>query len=195
MPNQIMLLLFHPRLESSRVNRVIFEKFANNPLIYSKDMYELYPDFNIDVSAEQEDLMKSDIIIVQHPMYWYAAPPLYKQWIDLVLEHGWAYGTNGDKLKGKKIFHIVSSGGAYEAHAKEGKKVYTYHELMRPFELTYQLCQMHYLPPYIVSKANRITYNEIAVQANQISQTISKMIEGDECYLDHQNANYLNDLK
>ncbi len=46
------------------------------------DMYELYPDFNIDVEAEKAH----DLIISQHPRYWFSCPPLMKQWIDLVLE-------------------------------------------------------------------------------------------------------------
>ena len=55
-------------------------------------MYEKYPDFNIDVDYEKKLLEKNQIIIWQHPFYWYSAPPLLKQWIDLVLEFGWAYG-------------------------------------------------------------------------------------------------------
>ncbi|MFC4874411.1 NAD(P)H-dependent oxidoreductase [Negadavirga shengliensis] len=45
----------------------------------------------IDVKAEQQDLLNADLVIMQHPFFWHAAPPLVKQWIDLVLAHGWAY--------------------------------------------------------------------------------------------------------
>ena len=66
------------------------------------DLYELYPDFDVQVEQEQELLISHDMIILQHPFYWYSCPPLLKQWIDLVLEHGWAYGKEGEFAEREK---------------------------------------------------------------------------------------------
>lgn len=104
--NKIYVLVFHPRLESSKVNSFLLKAFLTREDIVVKDMYELYPDFNIDVLKEQQDLLDADLVIIQHPFYWYSAPPLVIQWIDLVLEHGWAYGRGGNKLQDKKILHF-----------------------------------------------------------------------------------------
>jgi glutathione-regulated potassium-efflux system ancillary protein KefG len=175
MKNNILLLLFHPRLESSHVNNHVYNVLTKQDIVI-KDMYDLYPDFNIDVELEKTDLLNADIIIMQHPMYWYAAPPLYKQWIDLVLEYGWAYGKNGNKLRGKKVFHIVSSGGSYESYCREGKNVYSYHELMRPFELTYKLCHMEYFPPYIIPGANNLDKSNLNEHSFKIQNLITKMM-------------------
>ena len=39
-------------------------------------------------------------------MYWYKNPYLLSKWLEDVYEHGFAYGSKGDKLKDKRI--IVS---------------------------------------------------------------------------------------
>ena len=72
------------------------------------DLYEAYPDFDIDVRREQELLAAHEVIVLQHPFYWYSAPALLKEWQDLVLEHGWAYGSGGTALRGKALLSAPS---------------------------------------------------------------------------------------
>jgi glutathione-regulated potassium-efflux system ancillary protein KefG len=162
MNRKILLLLFHPRFEDSFANKQIVDTAKDFKNVMIKDEYELYPDMQIDVDKEQSDLLAHEIIIWQHPFYWYSCPPLMKQWIDLVLEHGWAYGKGGDKLSGKMILNSITSGGKFTAYQPEGSNRYTYRELLRPFEQTARLCRMIYLPPMIVPGANRITEIDIA---------------------------------
>jgi glutathione-regulated potassium-efflux system ancillary protein KefG len=152
----ILVLFFHPRFEESKVNKALVKTIATSSHVTFRDLYELYPDFNIDVHQEQQLLSEHDIIIWHHPFYWYSCPPLMKQWIDLVLEYGWAYGKNGDKLTGKYIMNVLSSGGNFEVYQKDGRNRFTYRELLSPFDQTAYLCQMHYLPPFIIPGANRI---------------------------------------
>ncbi|GHE32030.1 NAD(P)H-dependent oxidoreductase [Sphingobacterium griseoflavum] len=191
---RVLLLAFHPRLEASHVNRFLLNTLREHPHIEVKDMYELYPDFNIDVNKEQQDLLQADLVIVQHPFFWYAAPPLIKQWIDLVLEHGWAYGTNGDKLKGKQIMHLVSSGGGFEDYCQQGKNLYTYTELLRPFELTYKFCQMQQLPTYVVPLANKIAQIDLEQHAQQVKRILEQWIAGEVDAKLPAGVTYLNEL-
>ncbi|EOZ97163.1 Glutathione-regulated potassium-efflux system ancillary protein KefG [Indibacter alkaliphilus LW1] len=192
---KILVLMFHPRLESSNVNKFLMTSLLHQPHIVVKDMYELYPDFNINVKAEQQDLLEADLIVIQHPFFWYAAPPLVKQWIDLVLEHGWAYGKKGNKLKDKNIMHIISSGGGFETYCSEGKNSYTYNELLRPFELTYRLCQMEKLPPYIIPKANKLDLLDLEKHCSQIKQILRDYITSETDFTALKNILYLNELK
>ena len=74
------------------------------------DLYEEYPDFFVDVNREQQLLLSHDIIVFQHPFYWYSCPALVKQWEDLVLQHGFAYGAQGSKLIGKWVFTGINAG-------------------------------------------------------------------------------------
>lgn len=173
--SKILLLLFHPKLESSNINKAVFEKAYPISNLTRKDMYELYPDFNIDVKKEQHDLTEHEVIIIQHPFYWYSIPPLAKQWIDLVLEHGWAYGSKGTALHHKKIMHIFSSGGTFETYTPQGENTYSLLELMRPLELTYRLCGMVQLPSYVIPGSYRISENELSHHIQKIHTLVEKI--------------------
>jgi glutathione-regulated potassium-efflux system ancillary protein KefG len=93
---------------------------------------------------------------LQHPFYWYSAPALVKEWLDLVLEHGWAYGKGGAALKGKIMFNAVTTGGGDDAYRKDGYNRFTMRELLTPFDQTAYLCGMTYLAPFVVHGALRL---------------------------------------
>lgn len=139
----------HPALERSRVQRRLLEA-PKRVGVGVRDLYELYPDLEVDVEAEQAALAAHDIIIFQHPFYWYSAPALVKQWQDLVLTHGWAYGTGGDALEGKLTFNVLSAGGEEAVYRPGGYNRFPVVELLRPFEQTAHLCGMRWLPPFVV---------------------------------------------
>ena len=95
---KVLILFAHPALEKSRVNKRLILAAGNIDNITLNDLYEEYPDFDIDIKREQQLLIEHDLIILQHPFYWYSTPALLKQWEDLVLEHGWAYGSKVMRL-------------------------------------------------------------------------------------------------
>jgi putative NADPH-quinone reductase len=112
------------------------------------DLYAEYPDFEIDVDREQQRLLDHDVICFQHPLYWYSTPAILKEWQDLVLEHGFAYGSKGTALHGKIFFSACTAGGAEAAYCAAGYNHFTIRELLRPLEQTALLCGMTYLPPF-----------------------------------------------
>lgn len=173
---KILVLFFLPRFEDSLANSTLLRAISALPHVTVKDMYELYPDFHVDVKTEQADLEQHDIVLWMHPFYWYSCPPLMKQWIDLVLEIGWAYGPNGDALKDKWIANVLTSAGSWEAYQKDGRNRYTYKELLAPFDQTAHLCQMEYLPPFVVPAAPRLTQNELDVFAEKL-KSILKLLQ------------------
>jgi glutathione-regulated potassium-efflux system ancillary protein KefG len=125
------------------------------------DLYENYPEFDIDIKREQKLLMEHDIIIWQHPLYWYSGPALLKQWMDLVLEHDWAYGKHGRALEGKRILNAFSSGGGKDAYAASGMQHCTISQVMMQFQRTAELCKMIYLPPFWVPGTHRMDVTQI----------------------------------
>jgi glutathione-regulated potassium-efflux system ancillary protein KefG len=158
------------------------------------DLYELYPDFDIDIKREQQLLLNHDLVIWQHPFYWYSAPPILKQWQDLVLEHGWAYGKSGNALKGKKILNAISSGGGMDAYTEQGYNRFSLHDFLKPYDQTAYLCKMNYLPPFWVPGVHRMNMDMIrkyALQYKNILTALSKDIFSDE---EIMQCNYLNDL-
>lgn len=188
-----LILFAHPRYEDSRVQHQLLNHIKTLPGVRIHDLYEHYPEFNIDIKYEQELLLEHDIIVWMHPFYWYSAPPILKQWIDLVLEHGWAYGKGGTALKGKNIFNCISSGGPKEAYQPEGFHGYTVNEFLRPFERTAGLCNMNYLPPFFVHGSHRITTEGMQAHGELFHETIRKLSQ-EKVNIDNlKNFDYLND--
>ena len=95
--------------------------------------------FNIDVKREQALLLEHDLIVLQHPLYWYSVPPLMKQWFDLVLEHGWAYGSQGNQLEGKTMLSVITAGGNEHAYCREGYNRHQIRDFLYPIEQTARL--------------------------------------------------------
>ena len=159
--SQILVLFAHPVLEKSRVQNSLLKAVSSLENVTVNDLYERYPDFDIDVKKEKKLLLAHNIIIWQHPFYWYSSPALLKQWQDLVLEHGWAYGKNGTALAGKKVFNVFTSGGSEKAYKKDGYNRYPVQEYLKPFEQTARLCGMTYWPPFWVPGVHRIENAQI----------------------------------
>jgi len=153
---KVLILFAHPLLEKSRVHSELIKTAKTVEGVTINDLYERYPEFDIDIPREKKLLLDNDIIIWQHPFYWYSAPPILKQWQDLVLEHGWAYGKKGTALAGKKVFNMLTSGAKEEAYEMGGFNKYTIHDYLRPFERTAELCRMHYWPPFWAHGVHRI---------------------------------------
>lgn len=150
---RILVLLVHPNLAESRANRFMAEKVKDLSHVTVHDLYAAYPDFRIDVKREQEILVQSDVIVFQHPFYWYSSPALLKEWQDRVLEYGFAFGSEGTALHGKDFVSAISTGGPREAYQAGGFNNYTISELLRPFQQTANLCGMIYRPPFVVHGA------------------------------------------
>lgn len=114
------------------------------------DLLETYPDFYIDVEAEQHRLAKADLIVFHHPIYWYSTPAIFKHWQDVVLTRGFAYGEGGTALYGKDFMQAISTGASPQAYRADGIHHYSLEEFMKPFEQMARFCGMNYLPPMVI---------------------------------------------
>lgn len=147
---RILLLFAHPAPHKSRVNRRLVAEAERVEGVTVRHLYEIYPDFLIDVREEQRLLETHDALVLQHPMYWYSAPSLVKEWMDLVLEHGWAYGKGGTALHGRVFAQAVTTGGSKDAYCGEGKNHHSVREFLLPFEQSARLCGMDWRNPFVV---------------------------------------------
>ena len=150
---KILILFAHPRLDRSEVNTELKTAVQDLPGITLVDLYAEYPTFEIDIDQEQQRLLDNDIIIFQHPVYWYSSPAILKEWQDLVLEYGFAYGVGGNALAGKILFNAVTCGGRAEAYTKKGSNHCPLRDLFAPFEQTANLCEMQYISPFALFAA------------------------------------------
>jgi glutathione-regulated potassium-efflux system ancillary protein KefG len=154
---RVLLLFAHPAFDHSRAHRHLLQHIPQEVGLTFHDLYEEYPDFYIDVEREQQLLLRHDIVVWQHPLYWYSCPPLLKQWIDLVLAFNWAYGPNGIRLRGKRLIQVLTTGGGQQAYRPDGFHRHTLRQFLLPFERTAQLCGMEYLPPFVVFGTHRLS--------------------------------------
>ena len=117
------------------------------------DLYAAYPRFKIDIEAEQARLVEHDVVVMLCPFQWYSVPAILKEWMDLVLEFGFAYGEGGDRLAGKSLLVAISAGGAESAYSKTGPNRFPIRTLLTPLEQTANLCRMRFLPPFVLFAA------------------------------------------
>ena len=191
---KILIQFAHPALEKSRIHATLIRTIKGMPGVTINDLYEMYPDLNIDADREQALLLQHDIIIFQHPVYWYSAPAIIKQWQDLVLEHGWAYGHTGKALLGKWTANAVSMGGQKEAYLPTGHHGYTLNEFLLPFRQTARLCNMTYMPPFVIYGTHRMRREDIPFCCQHYGDILQGLRDGKFTPDAILNANALNDL-
>jgi glutathione-regulated potassium-efflux system ancillary protein KefG len=159
---QLLVLFAHPRPSASIVQKSMLAAISGLDGVTIHDLYAAYPDFAIDVLREQDLLARHDVIVLQHPFYWYSCPAIIKEWLDLVLEYRWAYGPGGNRLHRKFLMSAVSTGGPAEAYHRDGRNRYPVRELLAPFDQSAYLCGMGWLEPFVIHAGRRAEAEELA---------------------------------
>ena len=144
-----LVLVFHPHLEKSQVNRKLMDAANETGDVTVMDEYAAYPDFKINVEHEQELIETHDRIVLQFPFYWYSSPALLKEWEDEVITAGWAY-AGAHALKGKELKLVVTTGSDAAKYRKDGEYSHTMEELLSPFEVVAYKVGMNYAEPFLV---------------------------------------------
>ena len=169
----VLVVVAHPALEQSRVNRRLMRAAQALPGVEVRELYRLYPDYLIDVAAEQAALARARLVVWQHPLQWYAMPPLMKLWVDEVLAFGWAYGPGGTALRGKDLWLATSTGGAQPSYRPDGYNRYLFDAFMPPYEQTAALCGMRFLPPLLLHGAHKADERDLAAHAETYAQRLA----------------------
>lgn len=145
---RLLVLFAHPSPGRSEINSHLASIAKSHVNTTFVDLYAEYPDYRIDIDKEQQRLCEHDVIVFLFPLFWYSTPALLKEWQDLVLEHGFAYGSQGTALAGKYFLCACSAGGAASAYGAAGYNHHSLRELLVPLEQTATLCHMRYIPPF-----------------------------------------------
>jgi len=157
-----LVIVTHPNIETSRVNRTWLEELKKHSDITIHELYKTYPDENVDMAKEQQLIEAHDRIVFQFPVFWYSAPSLLKKWFDSVLQYGWAYGPDGSKTAGKEFGVAISTYGSAESYQQDGFNRFTLEEILRPFEATTHFISGTYLPHFAVSDVSNLTDERLA---------------------------------
>jgi glutathione-regulated potassium-efflux system ancillary protein KefG len=187
---KVLVLFAHPKMSDSIVQVQMLESIRNLEGVTIHDLYAAYPDFLIDVDREQALLLEHDLVVLQHPFYWYSAPAIIKEWLDLVLEHNWAYGNLGTKLHGKFMMQAISTGGPEHYYATKGKNRFEIRELLNPFNQTAYLCGMAYLEPFAIFLGRRIPEADLVQRVEKYRDQIIGLRDGKIAPLKNIALNY-----
>ncbi|MEO8153293.1 MAG: NAD(P)H-dependent oxidoreductase [Rhizobacter sp.] len=169
----ILVITAHPQMEMSRINRALMRAAAEVPRVEVRDLYALYPDYLIDVAAEQAALKSAQLVVWQHPIHWYHMPPLMKLWVDEVLSFGWAYGPDGKALVGKDLWLVASTGGPDDSYQPSSYNRYHFEAFLPPYEQTATLCGMRFLPPMVLHGAHHLAPSELEAHAKTLSDRLA----------------------
>jgi len=161
----ILVLFAHLALRRSRINRAMLEAISDLDHVEIHDLLELYPDFYIDVEGERRALAAADLLVVQHPLYWYSTPAIIKHWQDTVLERGFAYGPGGTALHGKAMLQAVSTGGPADSYRPGGAHGAPLASYLAVLEQVARFTGMTPLPPLVMQGGYQATEAEIAAHA------------------------------
>ncbi len=161
----VYLLAAHPNWRESRVNLQLFQAAQRLAGVQVQDLYASYPDYSINVPAEQARLAKAQLVVLLHPVQWYSMPALLKLWLDEVLTWGWAYGTGGTALRGKSLWLVATTGGPEDSYHPQGYNRYFFDAFLPPYEQTAALCGMRFLPPLLLHGAHRVSDEAVAEHA------------------------------
>jgi glutathione-regulated potassium-efflux system ancillary protein KefF len=176
----ITLIYAHPYAQHSKPGRSLLASVRGLPHLEIRELYEMYPDFHIDIKKEQDQLLKSDLIVLQTPLYWYHTPALMSLWMEKVLALDWAHGNGHHALAGKKILWTVSTGDEENSFKQNGYNNFPFYEMARPMEQTALYCKMKWLEPFTVFNANKLSEDELF----QISEKYR-----DRLVFEHSNKN------
>jgi glutathione-regulated potassium-efflux system ancillary protein KefF len=171
---EILVIAAHPQIAHSRVTRALMQAAAGAPRLALHDLYAMYPDYFIDIAAEQVALRAAKLVVWLHPVHWYSMPPLMKLWLDEVFAFGWAYGPGGDALRGKDLWLVCSAGGPEASYRPNGYNRYFFDAFLYPHEQTAALVGMRWLPPLVLYGAHRVDDTALNAHARMFAERLAQ---------------------
>ena len=173
----ILVLYAHPYPQHSRACKALLNAVSDLPDLETRSLYDLYPDFDIDVAAEQLALSRADVVVWLHPIYWYSVPAMLKHWFDVVLLRGWAYGTDGAALQGKPCLWVASAGGDQESYSAEGIHSLPFEKYIAPIEQTARFCGMQWQQPITLHGSHSVSDADIQAAAAEFRARLQAWIK------------------
>lgn len=169
----ILVIYAHPAPQRSPANRRLVDAARATPGVQVQDLYELYPDFDIDGDHERALLATAHLVVFLHPFRWYGMPSMMKEWMEQVLQPGWAYGKGQCALRGKGYWLVTTTGSGPEAYRPGGLHGRPFADFLAPFEQTAALCGMDWIEPLVLHGAAKADEATIAAHAAEFRRRLA----------------------
>ena len=108
-------------------------------------------------------------------MYWFKSPYFLSKWVEDVFTHGFAYGSSGYKLEGKKLIVSMTMGGTKDEF--QGKL--DIERLVGPFEATALFVKMKfggYASTFDISFTIKETPDVAKVKTEELEKHAEKLV-------------------
>ncbi len=171
----IVVIHAHPYPGHSRVCGALLDAIRPLPDLEIRSLYQRYPDFDIDVEAEQQALARADCVVWLHPCYWYSAPALLKHYFDKVLERGLVHDADPCKLHGKGCLWVTTVGDDESSFASDGANRVPFARFGEPIEQTARFGGMVWEPPFVVFGAQTIPAEALADRAQALRARLEQL--------------------
>jgi glutathione-regulated potassium-efflux system ancillary protein KefF len=172
----ILVLYAHPAPHRSPVNRRLAEAARAMPGVVLQDLYDTYPDFDIDADRERALARDASLLVFLHPIRWYGMPSLMKEWLDVVLVPGWAYGRReggrSGELQGKAYWLVATTGSGEDAYQPGGLHGRPFADFLAPFEQTAALCGMDWIAPLMMHGAAEASAAAVEAHAAEFARRL-----------------------
>jgi putative NADPH-quinone reductase len=153
-PAPILVLYAHPAPHRSTLNRRLADTARAVPGVLLRDLYEAYPDFDIDGEHERALLAAARLVVFLHPFHWYGMPSMMKEWMETVLLPEWAYRDAKGALVGKSCWLVTTTGSGEDAYRPGGLHGRPFADFLAPYEQAAALCGMDWIAPLVVHGAS-----------------------------------------
>ena len=144
--SKILIIYSHTGYSGKFTNKTIINALKSLDNVIVNELDSNPEGLKFDILKEQELLINADVIMFQFPLYWYSTPHTLKKWMDEVLQYGFAYGSEGNKLLNKHFFCSITTGGPENSYRAGSFNNYSMSELLKPLQQTANLCKMLYQP-------------------------------------------------
>lgn len=172
----VVVIHAHPYPRRSRAGRALLRALDGIEGLDVRSLYDRYPDFAIDVPAEQNALREAKAIVWQSPFYWYGVPSLLSHWFEKVLAHGFAHGAGGDTLCGKPLLWATTTGTPRDAYEPSAMHGHRFSEFVPPVEQTARFCGLVWQPPLVIHSAHDISGAELAEHAREYRKRVEALL-------------------
>jgi glutathione-regulated potassium-efflux system ancillary protein KefF len=171
----VLIVYAHPYPDRSRAGRALLAGVRDMEGVSVRSLYDLYPDFAIDVELERRVLSEADVLVWQCPFYWYGMPSLLHLWIEKVLGHGWAYGPGGTAVVGKTVLWVTTTGAPVEGYRPGAMHGHPFDAFVPAVSQTAIFCGMKWLPPVVIHGAHRISEDELGAAVSRYRRALERL--------------------
>ncbi|AKJ67080.1 NAD(P)H dehydrogenase [Pandoraea thiooxydans] len=174
--SRVVVIYAHAAPRLSRVNEPLRHALEQLDGVRVRNLYVRYPDFDIDVAAEQAALASAELVVWQYPVHWYAMPSLMKEWLDTVFTHGWAFGEGGTALRGKALLVLLTAGSAQQAYRPGALHGFHFDAFLPPLQQTAALCRMRWLPPQVFHDARGASPEAVSAHIDAVCAALRQFV-------------------